>query len=244
MCDLARARGSGQALVDLADGALYWAKATGRDRAILYSPEVVNELSAEERAERLERSRQLSALRALARAVDARDHSTREHSERVAALACNIAGRMGWGPERLALLREAALLHDVGKIGVPDAILFKPGRPSREEWAQLRLHAALGGDIVDEALTHEQAAWVRHHHERWDGRGYPDGLAGPRIPEGARIMALADAWDAMTAARPYGRVLTVDEALDEVRTGAGTQFCPHASEALLALAAGPGTVGS
>jgi diguanylate cyclase (GGDEF)-like protein/PAS domain S-box-containing protein/putative nucleotidyltransferase with HDIG domain len=237
ICDLERARGSAQAMVDLADGALYWAKATGRDRAVLYSPEVVRELSAEERAERLERSRELSALRALARAVDARDHSTREHSERVAGLACRLAASMGWPEARVALMRDAALLHDVGKIGVPDAILFKPGRPTEAEWAQLRLHATLGAEIVDEALSAEQAAWVRHHHERWDGLGYPDGLAREAIPEGARILALADAWDAMTAARPYGEVLSTEAALAEVREGEGVQFCPHASTALLALAA-------
>jgi hypothetical protein len=232
VCDLARAGGDVTAMAELADGALYWAKAEGRDRCCLYSPEVVHELSAHERAERLERGRALAALKALARAVDAKDHSTHLHSERVAALACAVAERLGWPAHRVALLHESALLHDVGKIGVPDAVLFAPGPVRGADLAQLRMHAALGGDISGEALTPEQAAWVRSHHERWDGDGYPDGLAGEDIPEGARILALADAWDAMTVARHYGRTLPAAEAAAEIRRCSGAQFWPAGAAAL------------
>ena len=118
-------------------------------------------------------------------------------------------------------------MHDVGKIGVPDAILFKPGRLSPEEYEQVKEHAELGARIVAEALTPEQVSWVRSHHERWGGGGYPAGLMAERIPEGARIMALADAWDVMTSNRPYrAGVATPAEAIAECRAAAGDQFWP------------------
>ena len=138
----------------------------------------VEELSATERAERLERRQALTSLRVLARAIDARDPSTQRHSERVADLAARIATALGWSPDRVELLRDAGLVHDVGKIGTPDSILLKPGRLDHAEYEQIKEHAALGARMVDDVLLPEQVAWVRHHHERLDGRGYPDGLAG------------------------------------------------------------------
>jgi diguanylate cyclase (GGDEF)-like protein len=234
VCSLAQAGSPGE-LMRLADGALYWAKAHGRDLAVRYTPEVVEALSAEERAERLERSLALNAVRVLARAVDARDAFTQRHSERVAELAGLLAERMGWPAERVARLREAALVHDVGKIGIPDAILLKPAPLSPEEYTRVQAHAALGAQIVSEALSEEQVAWVRHHHERQDGRGYPDGLAGEDIPDGARILALADAWDAMIAPRLYRRARSRADALTECRRGAGRQWSTEAVAALLDL---------
>jgi diguanylate cyclase (GGDEF)-like protein len=201
VCELSQAGGAGE-LHRLADGALYWAKAHGRDRCIRYSPEVVEELSAGERAARLEHQQALNAVHALARAVDAKDPYTQRHSERVADIAVRLALELGWPAERLRELREAAVLHDVGKIAVPDAILTKPGALTPDEFALVREHPARGAEIVAEALTPEQASWVRGHHERVDGGGYPDGIAGDAIPDGARVMALADAWDAMTSDRP------------------------------------------
>jgi putative nucleotidyltransferase with HDIG domain len=192
----------------------------------------VKELSAQERAARLERQQALTGLRALARAVDAKDQSTREHSERVAELAARIAGELGWGDESRAKLHEAGLLHDVGKIRVPDAVLFKPGALSDREYDQVKQHAALGAEIADEVLAPDQVAWIRGHHERWDGRGYPDGLAGPTIPQGARILALADAWDVMTSVRSYKEPRRVEEALVEVRRHHGTQFAPEIVDAM------------
>ena len=231
VCDLSHAATPDE-LVRLADGSLYWAKAHGRDATYLYSPTVVKELSAQERAARLERQQALTGLRALARAVDAKDQSTREHSERVAELAARIAGELGWGDESRAKLHEAGLLHDVGKIGVPDAVLFKPGALSDREYDQVKQHAALGAEIADEVLAPDQVAWIRGHHERWDGRGYPDGLAGPTIPQGARILALADAWDVMTSVRSYKEPRRVEEALVEVRRHHGTQFAPEIVDAM------------
>lgn len=237
VCDLAVAADADE-LVRLADGALYWAKAHGRDVCFRYTPEVVEELSAEQRAERLQRSQAISGLRALAAAIDAKDPLTKSHSERVADMAVRLAEARDWPTERLTLLREAALVHDVGKIGVPDAILFKPGRLEPDEYEQIKRHAALGAQIASEVLTPEQVTWIRAHHERPDGRGYPDGLRGHAISEGAQLLALADAWDAMTGARSYSSPMTEEAALEECRALAGRQFSQLAVAALEAVAAG------
>ncbi len=227
VCDLLHAS-SPDELVRLADGSLYWAKAHGRDATYLYSPSVVKELSAQERAARLERQQALAGLRALARAVDAKDQSTRAHSERVADLATRIAARLGWSDDSLAKLHEAGLLHDVGKIGVPDAVLFKPGALSDEEYRLVKQHASLGAEIADEVLSSDQVSWIRGHHERWDGGGYPDGLSETAIPQGARILSIADAWDVMISVRSYKSPLSMGGAIDEVRRHSGAQFAPEA----------------
>jgi diguanylate cyclase (GGDEF)-like protein/PAS domain S-box-containing protein/putative nucleotidyltransferase with HDIG domain len=233
-CDLHQARSAAE-LVRLADGALYWAKAHGRDVTYRYSPDVVRELSAAERAARLARSQALLGLRALARAVDAKDPSTQEHSERVAALAAQLAPVLGWDPAETLVLEEAALLHDVGKIGVPDAVLFKPGRLTTREFNLVKGHAPLGATIAREVLSERQVSWIRSHHERFDGHGYPDGLAGEAIPTGARLLAVADAWDVMTNVRSYKPAVDEASALAECRRQAGAQFCPLAVDALEAL---------
>jgi putative nucleotidyltransferase with HDIG domain len=247
VCDLERA-GHADDLLRLADGALYWAKANGRDACIAYSPEVVEELSAAERADRLEHARALAALGALAKAIDAKDQATIRHSERVAALTAELAAEGGWAAEEVGRLHDAALVHDVGKIGVPDAILSKPGRLTDDEYDIIKRHADLGARIVAGVLEADQVAWVRGHHERHDGRGYPDRLAGAAITEGARLLALADAWDAMTGARVYSAPMPLADALAEVRRNAGTQFDPaavaaleriHARGGLAAYAPGP-----
>ena len=234
--DLAEAGGTDE-LVALADGALYWAKSHGRDLGIRYEPNVVEELSSHERVERLARSQALTGLRALARAVDAKDHSTFEHSERVAALAAKIAHAADWPAARIGLLREAAMVHDVGKIGVPDAILLRDGPLSDDEYEQVKTHVVLSARIASEVLADEQVDWISSHHERHDGRGYPAALAGDAIPMGGRMLAVADAWDAMTVARPYGAPLSYEQALEEVRTQTGRQFAPDAVALLEQLAA-------
>jgi diguanylate cyclase (GGDEF)-like protein/PAS domain S-box-containing protein len=234
VCDLAQAGTAGE-LQRLAEGALYWAKQHGRDVAFLYSPKVVEELSAQERADRLQRLQALQSIRVLARAVDAKDSSTLEHSERVAELAVAIGAALGWEGEELVRLREAGLVHDVGKIGVPDRILFKPGRLTREEYEEIKQHARIGAEMVVDVLTPEQVAWVRGHHERWDGSGYPNGLRGEAIPLGARILALADSWDVMTSKREYHEPLTTEEALAECRRCAGGQFAVEVVDALEGL---------
>ena len=227
--------GDSATLVRFANGALYWAKAHGRDSSWIYDPAVVRSLSAQERAEYLERSQGLVGLHALARAIDAKDPTTREHSERVAELAERIARALGWTPKRAARLREAALVHDVGKIGVPDAILLKPSRLTREEYEAVKEHAVLSAQIVEGVLSEEQVAWVRAHHERPDGSGYPHGLSGSQIPDGAAIIALADSWDVMTAPRLYSEPKEPALALDECRDLVGSQFDRRCVEALESL---------
>jgi len=236
VCDLSQTDDP-EELLRLADGALYWAKAHGRDACVRYSPQVVEELSATERADRLEHARALAALGALAKAIDAKDPATIRHSERVAALACELAVESSWSPGDIARLHDAALVHDVGKIGVPDAVLSKPGRLTDAEYEVIKRHADLGARIVAGMLDAQQTAWVRGHHERHDGRGYPDGLAADVISEGARLLALADAWDAMTGARVYSEAMSPDDALAEVRRCDGAQFHPDAVAALERVAA-------
>jgi diguanylate cyclase (GGDEF)-like protein len=227
---------SPDALVRDAQRALYWGKAHGRDRAWQYDSAIVGALEAEERRARDDRDGTLSGLRALARAVDAKDPATSRHAERVAGLAVRLAGELGWPPARRAQLREAALLHDVGKIGVPDQILLKAGPLDDEEWAVVRTHPELGALIVGDVLSGEQVAWIAAHHERPDGRGYPRGLAGDEVPEGAALIALADAFDVMTSHRAYQDASPLEHALAECRALAGHQFAPAAVAALERLA--------
>jgi diguanylate cyclase (GGDEF)-like protein len=222
-------------LIDLADGALYWSKAHGRDQCWIYDPTVIDELSAQQRAERLERSRALVGLRALARAIDAKDPATSRHSERVSDLGAKLARAVGWSAERTQLLGEAALVHDVGKIGISDTLLRKPAALSDQERKQLEVHAELGARIVEDVLIPEQVEWIRTHHERPDGGGYPRGLRGPEIPEGGALLAIAEAWDAMTASRIYGELKTSDVALAECQQLTGKQFSKTAVTALAKL---------
>jgi len=232
ICGIERAQDT-ESILRLADGALYWSKEQGRNVTYIYDPETVRELSASERLVRLQRSQGLAGIRALARAIDAKDPSTREHSERVAALAARLAHARGWTADRVALLHEAALVHDVGKIGVPDAVLLKPGRLDAGEYELVKLHAALSAQIVEAILIPEQVEWIRAHHERPDGRGYPDGLR--EIAEGAALLAAADCFDVMTVARPYSKAKSEAEALAECRSLVGAQFTAEAVEALVCV---------
>jgi diguanylate cyclase (GGDEF)-like protein/PAS domain S-box-containing protein len=236
ICDLAMAGGA-ERLFELTDGALYWSKVHGRNRSCVFDPAVVQELSAADRAKRLERTRALVGISALARAIDAKDPATRRHSDRVAALATQLAGVAGWAAASVARLQEAALVHDVGKIGVPDAILLKPGALSRVEYEQMKRHAAVGAEMVQGVLTMEQVSWVRGHHERPDGSGYPDGLTAEQIDDGAALLAQADAFEAIVTRRVYSPARTVAEAVAECASLAGRQFMPIAVEALQALSA-------
>ena len=231
VCDVVHAGDAGE-LSRFADGALYWSKEHGRNRVSVYDPETIQELSADERIGQLQRSQALAGIRALARAIDARDASTREHSDRVAQLTARLAEERGWPADRVALLHEAALVHDVGKIGIPDAILLKPSRLSPEEYEVIKGHAELSARMVEEILSAEQVAWILSHHERPDGRGYPRGLRGEELTEGAALLAAADAFDVMVSARPYSPGRSIADALAECRTLSGAQFTPAAVAAL------------
>lgn len=153
------------------------------------------------------------SLLGLANALEAKDHYTRGHSERVAALSRRVASTLGLAPAVVDLVGQAGLLHDIGKIGVPEAILKKPGPLSPEEWQIMRAHPVIGAQIVAPFEFFQGAARViRHHHERWDGSGYPEGLAREDIPLEARIVAVADVFDALTSARSYRAALSRDAA--------------------------------
>lgn len=176
----------------------------------------------------------LSAIKALAAAVDAKDAYTHGHSEDIAQLVSMIARELKVPPHEEEKVKLAGLLHDVGKIGIPDAILRKPGRLDPSERAIMMSHAALGASIIDKpGPLRDLVGIVRHHHERHDGRGYPDGLRADEIPVGAAILSVADAFDAMTSYRAYHTARQVDVALDELRKNAGTQFNPRIVEALV-----------
>jgi HD-GYP domain-containing protein (c-di-GMP phosphodiesterase class II) len=169
-------------------------------------------------------------LHSIARALEQRDH-TLGHGDRVAALAEPVAVRLGWDRERIRTLRFAAPLHDVGKVKVRPQLLGKPGPLTLDEVAEIRSHPEAGAQLVLPLRRfHDALPYVLFHHERWDGDGYPAGLSGRRIPVEARILAIADAFDAMISPRPYRRPLTHDHALGEVEDGAGTQFDPFAAQ--------------
>jgi diguanylate cyclase (GGDEF)-like protein len=231
ICDLSNAH-SPDDLLRFADGALYWSKTHGRDALCQYTPSTVEDLSHEQRADRLLRDKALAGIRSLARAIDAKDHSTLLHSERVASLAGRLAQALGWSPPRIAALREAALIHDVGKIGVPLEVLLKPSALTEQEYELVKSHALLGAVISAEVLSDEQASWLRGHHERWDGHGYPDGLAAEAIPEGARILCVADCWDVMTSERSYCKAMDTTQAIAECQRVSGSQFSPVVVEVL------------
>jgi putative nucleotidyltransferase with HDIG domain len=171
-------------------------------------------------------------LEALARVIDARDPNTFEHSERVAAISLELAEGMGLPEADLVVLRRAGLLHDVGKIGVSDKILAKPGPLNDEEWASIRRHPVIGYDMLkDVPFLQPSLDPIRHHHERWDGDGYPDGLKGAAISQLARIVTLADAFDAMTSDRPYRKGFSFEFAARTIVNEGGRQFDPAVVEA-------------
>lgn len=173
-----------------------------------------------------------STLQALAAAIDARDPYTYGHSQRVALYAVEIGRVMGLSSDQLELVRRAGLLHDIGKIGVPDAALRKPGKLNDIEWEQIKRHPDTGYQMVSGLkFLIEAAPLIRCHHERWDGRGYPQGLVGEDIPLGARILTVADSFDAMTSTRPYRPALSPAQAREETERCRHTQFDIHVVDA-------------
>ena len=179
----------------------------------------------------------LEAIESLNATVEAKDPYTAGHSARVQQLSLEIGERLGIEAEEMDALRYGALFHDIGKIAVPDAILTKPGKLTDEEYERMKTHSLEGARIAAKfGRLRDAVPMIRHHHERWDGRGYPGRLEGERIPRLATIVGLADAWDAMTTERPYSAAISAEEALEEVRRGRGTQFAPEVVDGMVGLA--------
>jgi putative nucleotidyltransferase with HDIG domain len=178
----------------------------------------------------------LEAVETLNATVEAKDPYTAGHSRRVQRIAVAVGEELGFTPRQLEALRFGGMFHDIGKLSVPDSILTKPDRLTPEEYERIKEHSTEGARIVARlGRLREAVPIIRHHHERWDGRGYPDGLAGNEIPLAAAVVGLADAWDAMTTERPYHRALDLDEAFTEVREGRGTQFGPEVVDAFFSV---------
>ena len=190
---------------------------------------------ARERADRLGRMSD-EMVRMLAMSIDAKDRYTNGHSFRVASYSVALAKALGWEQDELTALWRQALLHDIGKIGIPDIILNKPGRLTDEEFDTIKSHTKIGGRILDNSSDMSGAADVAHfHHERYDGRGYPDGLSGESIPAHARIVTVADAYDAMHSNRIYRKGLAPEVIREELLRGRGTQFDPDYLDQFLKL---------
>jgi diguanylate cyclase (GGDEF)-like protein len=219
-------------LIRLADSALYWAKEDGKNRARTYQAATSIELSQlQQLAEGPDRAARYRAAASLAKAVDARDVYTGSHSERVGELAARIARRLGIDEPQVELTRLAGSLHDLGKLAIPEEILRKPSALNESERLVLQRHPQIGYRMLESLGVEPIAEWVLHHHERWDGDGYPDRLRGEQIPLGARIIFVADAFDAMTSERVYRKPLSERDAVSELERCAGTQFDPAVVDA-------------
>jgi len=203
-------------------------QANARQRQLERYASDLREVFKQERARAQELRRSyMATVRALSNAVEARDAYTGKHAERVAAYGIELARACGLEIEDSPQIEFGFLLHDVGKVAVPDAILFKTGRLTEEEYTVVRRHPVIGTEILrDVDFLGEGKLVVRHHHERWDGQGYPDGLAGEAIPLAARVFAVADALDALTTDRPYRPASPLAAARKEIYDGAGGQFDP------------------
>jgi diguanylate cyclase (GGDEF)-like protein len=219
---------SRERLVRCADSALYWGKANGRGRAAIYNPDTGADGRPTATSEEAVRLRSLlSTLQALAKAVDAKNRYTAGHSERVATYAFALAHSFGFSEERLDAIRQAALLHDVGKIGIRETILTKEDALNLEELEELQRHSELSRAMLSGAGMPELARWVHHLHERFDGEGYPDGLAGREIPVESRILHVADALDQMARPSALRRDRPLREALAELSYCSGSRVDPE-----------------
>jgi diguanylate cyclase (GGDEF)-like protein/putative nucleotidyltransferase with HDIG domain len=220
-------------LVTVADTALYYAKRTGGNRVYL-SSKILSEPLDE--AGVYAKRNGLSAIYALVSTVEARDPYTYGHSRKVNSYAVALAEAIGLSPDDVSKVSTAALLHDIGKIGIPDKVLNKKGKLSKEDWEAIKSHPRLGANIVGNVPQLIPCVnSILHHHERWDGGGYPEGLKGEEIPIEARILAIADSFEAMTSARPYRPALSFEEVVKELRQGAGLQFDPKLVEVFIGI---------
>lgn len=220
---------------------IFAGKSLGADDYIT-KPVTTQELLSAVRA-RLQRSNELmlaqlksaykDSLFVLANAIEARDSYTHAHMKRLSLYAKALGDQLGWESLRLEVLEFGAILHDIGKIYIPDSVLRKNSSLSDEEWVEMRKHPEVGALMIrDIPYLAPAIPLVLHHHERWDGQGYPTELNGEEIPEGARLLAVADAFDAMTSDRPYRKAMSAEEAYEEIRYGSGKQFDPSIVQAM------------
>jgi putative nucleotidyltransferase with HDIG domain len=231
-----------EALMHAADQALYAAKAMGRDRSVIYNPEVLASVLGGN-LDPVAGNEHLSAVLVLAETLDLRDSGTSSHSQTVGRLAALIAKALGFDDARVERIRLAGILHDIGKIGIPDWILHKPGKLDESEWVEVKKHPEMGARIAASAKLDDISEWILYHHERVDGTGYPSRLPGDKIPIEAKILAVADAYEAMTAERVYKAAMKASEAERELHDQSGSQFDADVVAALLgaiAVARQPG----
>jgi diguanylate cyclase (GGDEF)-like protein/putative nucleotidyltransferase with HDIG domain len=220
----------GRDLMRAADSALAAAKDLGGDRSVIYSDEVARTLA---RMGHASGELQLATVIALAEALDIRDTGTGQHSHTVGRYAELMARELGLGDERVERVRLAGVLHDIGKIGISDRVLSKPGPLDADEWQEMYTHPEIGARLLSRPEFDDLRAWILAHHERPDGLGYPRALGAEEIPLEARILAVADAYEAMTADRVYRPALGEEAARAELEAGAGTQFDARVVEAFL-----------
>jgi putative nucleotidyltransferase with HDIG domain len=174
------------------------------------------------------------AIEGWGRALDLKDHETEGHSQRVTEIAIAMARHWGMSPKEVVEVRRGSLLHDIGKMGVPDEILKKPGSLTEDEWTIMRSHTGYAREMLGGLGYLGDALSIPvHHHERWDGTGYPDGLSGEDIPRPARIFAVADVWDALSNDRPYRRAWPSERVLHHIKEGSGSHFDPAAVQTFL-----------
>jgi len=218
--------------------AVYNAKRSGKNKILVYSMDK-SDIPTEDGSSKIKAgkySEYASTIYALTAAIDAKDHYTFSHSQKVAEYSTALAKAIGLNEDHIQIIYEAALLHDIGKISVPEHILSKPGRLTPEEYKIMQTHVENSISIIRHlpSLDYVIPAAVAHH-ERWDGKGYPRGIKGEDIPIAARCLAIADAFDAMTAERPYKKALPVEFAINEIENQAGLQFDPHLTDIYIDL---------
>jgi diguanylate cyclase (GGDEF)-like protein len=224
---------SAEGLLRTADQALYAAKRLGRNRAVISSAEVPGILARASRSGNGEAHVELAALLNLAEALDVRDWGTASHCQRVGRFAELTARELGLPPEVVERVRLAGILHDVGRVAVPDDLLTKQGPLTDDEWIWVRAHPAVGARMVETTEYEDMRSWILFHHERPDGRGYPEGRGEDDVPLESSIIAVADAYEAMTSERPYRPARPAEDAADELRREAGRQFRSDVVDALL-----------